>query len=92
MIFHGDRVDILSLTTSNFKHNVMKIRRYKCRYLFYSHQLFEPPLKEQELGVVMSLITTEGFLKGKLPHSDRVDSNVRDTCKMVNIIMKIEHK
>jgi len=33
LIYHIDRVDMLSLTTQNYKHNMTKIRKYKSRYL-----------------------------------------------------------
>ena len=58
----------------------------------YLQQLFQPPLKKDKMLVVMSLITSAGFLKGQQPNNDRADSNFRDTYEMFNIIKKMEYK
>ena len=82
---------MLSLTTSNYTPNMMKITKHKCKYLLCNQPLFQSSLKKDKLLVVMSLKTSVGFLKGQLAQNDRVDSNLRDTCKMFNTIMKIEY-
>ncbi len=37
---HVPQEHMFSLATCNYKHNMMKIRKYKSRYLVYMHQMF----------------------------------------------------